>query len=62
MLSFFRAKSTEQQVADITAATKNLEMQSATAATLDNIDNNHQTLITSLGYKDTTELRETIYG
>jgi len=61
MLSFFRSKSTEQQVADITAATKNLEMQSATTATLENIDGNHQTLITSLGYKDTTELRETIY-
>lgn len=62
MLSFFRTKSTEQQVADITAATENLDMQSTTVDT--HLDNNSkdEALITALGYKDTTELRETIYG
>lgn len=64
MLSFFRSKSTETQVSDITIATQNLKMQSSLASSTDTsgIERDSSTLLISLGYKDATELKETIYG
>lgn len=65
MLSFFRSKSTESQVSEITVATENMKMQSseseATATTSSAMPSTSD-LLSSLGYNDATELRDTIYG
>lgn len=69
MLSFFRAKSTEPQVSEITVATESLSMGTTEEVALASGVAPQQVpihasmdLLASLGYGDATELRDTIYG
>lgn len=66
MLSFFRSKSIEAQVNEIKTATQNLKMQSPASSSTNTpntiTEQDASALVISLGYKDTTELKETIYG
>lgn len=62
MLSFFRTtKLSEVPVENIINGTENLSVQSNQLSDNDQ-SQDPNTLLKSLGYKDTTDLRETIYG
>ena len=64
MLSFFRTKSTDTtQVDGVVTATQNLTMQSNSPSTTNAEESTDSSeLLKTLGYANSTELKETIYG
>lgn len=62
MLSFLRNKLSDGLVDNIITGTENLSMQPKQQHVTDAKSQNLDTSLNGLGYKDETELKETLYG